>query len=65
MEGLGEAKVPSARLGLVWPGCALGGGSCTMLLLEELGKCPFVEKGSTGEYLVYIVMINLVKLSSC
>ena len=38
---------------------------CTMLLLEELGKCPFVGKGSTGEYLVYIVMINLVKLSSC
>ena len=40
-------------------------GGCTMLLLEELGKCPFVGKGSTGEYLVYIVMINLVKLSSC
>ena len=36
-----------------------------MLLFDELGKCPFVGKGSTGEYLVYIVMINLVKLSSC
>ena len=34
-------------------------------LIEELGKCPFVGKGSTGEYLVYIVMINLVKLGSC
>ena len=32
-----------------------------MLLLEELGKCPFVVLGSTCEYLVYIV-INLVKL---
>ena len=31
-------------------------GICTMLLLEELGKCPFVGKGSTGEYLVYIVI---------
>ena len=39
--------------------------SCTMLLLEELGKCTFVGKGSTCEYLLYIVMINLVKLSSC
>ena len=36
-----------------------------MLLLEELGKCPFVGKGSTDEYLVFIVMINLVKLGSC
>ena len=38
---------------------------CTMLLFDELGKCPFVGKGSTGEYLVYIVLINLVELSSC
>ena len=38
---------------------------CTMLLLDELGKCPFVGKGSTGEYLMFIVMINLVKLGSC
>ena len=29
--------------------------TCTMLLLEELGKCPFVGLGSTCEYLVYIV----------
>ena len=29
---------------------------CTMLLFDELGKCPFVGKGSTGEYLVYIVI---------
>ena len=36
-----------------------------MLLLVELGKCPFVGKGGTGEYLVYIVLINLVELSSC
>ena len=36
-----------------------------MLLFDELGKCPFVVKGSTGEYLVYIVVINLVELSSC
>ena len=27
MEGSGEAKVPLARLGLVWPGCALGVGT--------------------------------------
>ena len=40
-------------------------GICTTLLFDELGKCPSVGKGSTGEYLVYIVMINLVELSSC
>ena len=45
--------------------CAPALLSCTMLLLDELGKCPFVGKGSTGEYLVFIVVINLVELSSC
>ena len=32
------------------------GGGCTMLFCDELGKCSFVGKGSTGEYLVYIVI---------
>ena len=44
MEGLGEAKVPLARLDLGWPGCALEGGTGIRRRVNECFTLHMLEK---------------------